>query len=109
MMKQELEEVGYRIREAVDGFDAISQVQTNPPPDLIVLDVLMPPGINGFDVVTTLRTIPATSAIPIIMLSILDDRVRGKQVGANDYLTKPVCIEELIHSIDRLLKSSINI
>lgn len=102
LLRQELEEAGYRVREAVDGYDAIAQSRTAPP-DLIVLDVMMP-GISGFDVVSVLRGAPETSSIPIIILSIIDDKQRGKQLGVDRYLTKPVRMEELIGSIDSLLK-----
>ena len=102
LLRQELEAVGYHVREAVDGYDAINQAKTNPP-DLIVLDVMMP-GINGFDVVPVLRGAPETAQIPLIILSIIDDRQRGKQLGVDRYLTKPVRIEELIENIDSLLK-----
>lgn len=102
LLRQELEAVGYHVREAVDGYDAISQAKTNPP-DLIVLDVMMP-GINGFDVVPVLRGAPETAQIPLIILSIIDDRQRGKQLGVDRYLTKPVRIEELIENIDSLLR-----
>ena len=102
LLRQELEEAGYRVREAVDGYDAIRQARTAPP-DLIVLDVMMP-GISGFDVVSVLRGAPETSSIPLIILSIIEDRQRGKQLGVDRYLTKPVRIDELIGSIDSLLK-----
>ncbi|MFA6061868.1 MAG: ATP-binding protein [Gallionella sp.] len=102
LLRQELEAAGYSVREAVDGFDAISQARTNPP-DLIVMDVMMP-GISGFDAVSVLRGAPETSSIPLIILSIIDDKQRGKQLGVDGYLTKPVHIEELIGSIDNLLK-----
>jgi signal transduction histidine kinase/DNA-binding response OmpR family regulator len=102
LLRQELEAAGYCVREAVDGFDAISQARTNPP-DLIVMDVMMP-GISGFDAVSVLRGAPETSSIPLIILSIIDDKQRGKQLGVDGYLTKPVHIEELIGSIDNLLK-----
>ncbi|MDO9012998.1 MAG: ATP-binding protein [Gallionella sp.] len=102
LLRQELEEAGYHVREAVDGYDAIRQARTAPP-DLIVLDVMMP-GISGFDVVSVLRGAPETSSIPLIILSIIEDRQRGKQLGVDRYLTKPVRIDELIGSIDSLLK-----
>jgi PAS domain S-box-containing protein len=102
LLRQELEAAGYCVREAVDGFDAINQARSNPP-DLIVMDVMMP-GISGFDAVAVLRGAPETSSIPLIILSIIDDKQRGKQLGVDGYLTKPVHIEELIGSIDNLLK-----
>jgi PAS domain S-box-containing protein len=102
LLRQELEDAGYHVKEAVDGFDAISQARSAPP-DLIVLDVMMP-GISGFDVVSVLRSAPETSTIPLVILSIIDDRQRGKKLGVDRYLTKPVHIEELIESIDSLLK-----
>jgi DNA-binding response OmpR family regulator len=102
LLRQELEAAGYCVREAVDGFDAINQARSNPP-DLIVMDVMMP-GISGFDAVAVLRGAPETSSIPLIILSIIDDKQRGKQLGVDGYLTKPVHIEELIGNIDELLK-----
>ena len=70
LLRQELEAVGYRVREAVDGMDAISQAKQEVP-NLIILDVMMP-AMNGFDVAAVLKNDPVTKTIPVIV-----QRVRG--------------------------------
>ncbi len=71
-------------------------------PDLVVLDVLMP-GMDGWEVMQALKSDPLTSSIPIIMQSMLEERERSLEKGADDYLTKPVDKKTLIHSIRTLL------
>lgn len=99
-----LVENGYRILEAKDGYEAISIVE-HEKPDLILLDIIMP-GIDGYKVMTMIKTIPGMSAIPIIMLTSRDkliDKMRGKVSGTNEYLTKPFKREELIEKIEKYL------
>lgn len=75
-------------------------------PDLILLDVNLP-GINGFEVCKRLREQPATRDIPIVMLTTadqVDDRVRGLDVGADDYLPKPFHAKELVARINARLR-----
>ena len=70
-------------------------------PDLILLDVMMP-DINGFDTAVILKKDPETLDIPIIFLTALNnpsDLVKGFQVGANDFLSKPIILSKLTHSI----------
>ena len=74
------------------------------PPDLILLDVMLP-GISGFEVCERLKRNPATALIPIILVTALDDhhsRVRGIEAGADDFLSKPVIREELIARVKTL-------
>lgn len=73
--------------------------------DAAILDVMMP-GMNGLDVITALRQDPATSELPVLMLSSLsggDDRVRALERGADDYLEKPCSPRELVLRVSRLL------
>jgi DNA-binding response OmpR family regulator len=75
-------------------------------PDLIVLDVMLP-GMDGLEVCQGLRSDPATAAIPIIMLTARGeepDRVRGLELGADDYVTKPFSPKELVARVKALLR-----
>lgn len=100
-LRQELEGAGYQVREAVDGVEAVQEVKKELP-GLILLDVMMP-GINGFDVAAVLKADPATMGIPIIILSILEDKERGYRLGVDKYLTKPVKTELLLQEIALLI------
>ncbi|MDZ8049929.1 MAG: PAS domain S-box protein [Aulosira sp. ZfuVER01] len=101
LLRQQLENEGYNVREAKDGMDAIQQIKTNRP-DLILLDVMMPQ-INGFDVAAVLKNDPHTSDIPIIILSIIENKERGYHIGIDRYLTKPINTEQLRNEIGSLL------
>jgi PAS domain S-box-containing protein len=101
LLRQELEAEGYVVREACDGMDAINQVRLQKP-DLILLDVMMPQ-INGFDVAAVLKNNPQTTEIPIIILSIVQDKQRGYQLGIDRYLTKPIDKKALLRDIGNLL------
>ena len=101
LLRQVLEENGYNVLEAQDGIHAITQIKKQMP-DLITLDVMMP-GISGFDVAAVLKSDPVTAAIPIIILSIIEDKERGYRLGIDKYLTKPVDTEALLDHIDSIL------
>ena len=76
---------------AMNGADALEAVQRTKP-DIVLLDVMMP-GIDGIEVCRRIKANPATQHIPVIMVTALDqpeDRVRGLEAGADDFLTKPV-------------------
>lgn len=97
-----LESAGYRVFKAYDG-QAVLQAVKQHPPDLLLLDVSMPK-INGFEVC---RQIRYTSDMPIIFLSArshLKDRVKGLQMGADDYLVKPVEPAELLARVEAVLR-----
>ena len=75
--------------------------------DMIILDVMMPE-INGFDVAAVLKNDPATMDIPIIILSIVQDKERGLRIGVDRYLTKPIDTEKLFHEVDELLEQGVS-
>ncbi|WP_432811537.1 response regulator [Pantanalinema sp. GBBB05] len=101
LLRQELEAEGYDVQEASNGMDALAQVKTTKP-DLIILDVMMPQ-INGFDVAAVLKNNPHTTDIPIIVLSIIENKGQGYRIGIDRYLTKPINREELMQDIGLLL------
>ncbi|MBW4661376.1 MAG: PAS domain S-box protein [Drouetiella hepatica Uher 2000/2452] len=101
LLRQQLENEGYNVREAKDGMDAIQQIKSARP-DLILLDVMMPQ-INGFDVAAVLKHDPETADIPIIILSIVENKERGYHIGIDRYLTKPIDTEKLLNEIGSLL------
>lgn len=90
---------------AASGREALEHAQDNPP-DLIVLDVMMP-GMDGFEVCEQLRSSVRTAFIPILMLTALDDpanRARGFLCGTDDYIGKPFARAELLARVRRLLE-----
>lgn len=93
---------GYKVFEAVDGYDAL-KVARKEKPDLLLLDVMLP-GIDGFEVCRILRQ---EMTQPILMLTARDDdvdKVVGLEMGADDYLTKPFSMRELLARIKALLR-----
>ena len=88
----ELLEPRYRVRLALSGERALKVAQSEPRPDLILLDVMMPE-MDGYEVLAQLRQIPATRDIPVIFVTAMDateDEERGLHMGAVDYVTKPI-------------------
>ena len=87
---------GYRVVTAADGATALNLALAENP-DLIIADITMP-GLDGWELCSQIRNNPFTSFIPFIFLSVRSeapDRIRGLQMGADDYLTKPFAMEEL--------------
>ncbi|MDD2545243.1 MAG: two-component system response regulator [Burkholderiaceae bacterium] len=82
----------YKVRVANSGEKALKLVREGPPPDLILLDIMMP-GLSGYEVCQRLKADPATRAIPVIFLTALtgvEDERRGLELGGADYLVKPI-------------------
>jgi signal transduction histidine kinase/CheY-like chemotaxis protein len=102
LLEQELSEAGYLIEQATNGKEALDCIRKNRP-DLIILDVMMPE-MNGFDVAAILKNDPQTMDIPIIILSIVQDKARGFRIGVDRYLTKPIDTAQLFTEVGNLLE-----
>ncbi len=100
ILEKYLRDEGYQIEVAQDGDEAIRKARQLQP-FAITLDVALP-GRDGWDVMQTLKSDPATQAIPIIMISMLDNRQWGYQLGAADYLVKPIDRAALLQRLDLL-------
>jgi two-component system KDP operon response regulator KdpE len=97
-----LEHDGFQVIEAVKGHEALDKMRTDMP-DLILLDVMLP-DLDGFEVLKMVREI---SNIPVIMLTAKgeeDDRVKGLELGADDYVTKPFSPRELVSRVKAVLR-----
>ena len=102
-----LEKEGYETLKALDGEKALQLVRTKTP-DLVVLDLMLP-GIQGLEVCKRIRKDPETASIPIIMLTAKGaeiDKIVGLEVGADDYITKPFSVKELLARIKAVLRRS---
>jgi two-component system response regulator MprA len=94
---------GHSVELAADGEEALRMLQAGPP-DLVVLDVNMP-GVDGLEVCRRIRA--AGDLVPVLMLTARDeisDRVAGLEAGADDYLSKPFAVEELLARVKALLR-----
>ena len=103
-LRRALELEGYEIELAEDGAQALERLGSDPEPDAMVLDVLMP-GMDGLEVSRTVRR--NGNKLPILMLTArtqVEDRVEGLDAGADDYLTKPFALEELLARVRALLR-----
>ncbi len=96
---------GYDVLEAEDGPTALSMLEREAPPELILLDVMMP-GLNGWQVFERLRADGRWKQIPVVMLTALAQRAdveRAVELGVDGYLTKPFEPADLIHTIEETL------
>ena len=103
-LRRALELEGYEIELADDGIAALEALEANGEPDAMILDVLMP-GLDGLEVARRLRR--GGSRLPILMLTArveVDDRVAGLDAGADDYVTKPFALDELLARVRALLR-----
>ncbi len=103
-ISHELSKHGHKVIEADSGKQAINLARQHHP-DLITLDVLMP-DLDGFDVTAILKNDPQTQDIPILIVSVVEDRKRALQLGASDYITKPCSMEKLLEKVNHLLPVS---
>jgi len=104
---QRLEKRGYQVATAISAEEARAELEAGVP-DLILLDVFMPK-VSGFEFLRELRGDPKTSRVPIILISALSDTqhiVEGLELGANDYVTKPIVMPILTARMEALLRSS---
>jgi len=101
-IRMNLEHDGFQVSEAFNGKQAIQKIR-DVTPDLILLDVMMP-DLDGFEVLEMVRDV---SQVPVIMLTAKgeeDDRVRGLELGADDYVTKPFSPRELVSRVKAVLR-----
>jgi two-component system, OmpR family, alkaline phosphatase synthesis response regulator PhoP len=105
LIRHYLERAGHTVEHLDSGRDVPARVRLSPP-NLVVLDVMLP-GLDGLLVCQALRAEPSTAAIPIIILTARGeeaDRVRGLELGADDYVTKPFSPKELVARVAALLR-----
>lgn len=104
-VKMNLEREGFEAETASNGIEALQAARQNPPA-LVLMDVMMP-GMDGLTALRHLRNDPTTSSVPVVMLTaraLAKDRVKGLDLGADDYITKPFAVEELIARVGTVIR-----
>lgn len=99
-----LEQHGHEVLEALNGKAAL-EIARERLPDVVVLDLMLP-GIDGYDVLETLRAHPDTAAVRVLVLtakSLRADRERSRDLGAAAFMTKPFLPDELVETVHRVL------
>lgn len=97
LLRDSLEVKGFVVEEATNGREALDKIAARPP-DAVLLDVMMPE-MDGYEACRMLKNNPTTAAIPVIMITALSDReerLSGIKEGANDFLTKPIDVQEVL-------------
>ena len=97
----------YKIKAATSGEKALLIARKTPPPDLILLDVMMP-GMDGYEVCRQLQADTLTRSIPVVFVTghaTEQEQQRGLAMGAAAYLSKPVAPQELLSTVERILDS----
>jgi len=105
LIKAFLEEEGYQVLTADNGIDALEMIESSSP-DLVLLDVLMP-GLDGFEVCQQIKFNLKMEELPVVMVTALnarEDRLKGLEVGADDFISKPIDWAELIGRVRSLLR-----
>ena len=95
---------GYAVSTAASGKEGLEKVAADAP-DLVLLDVVMPE-MSGYEVCKAIRADPATSRLPVVMVTALDsgqERVKGIEAGADDFLTKPINVKAFVEAVQELL------
>ena len=107
-LEYSLRGAGFIVSAAENGMNGLSKVKDNPP-DLVLLDLLLPE-IDGFEVCRRIRS--SGENVPIIMITALEDqqsKLKGFSLGADDYITKPFSVEELVARINANLKRTLGL
>jgi two-component system response regulator MprA len=107
-LRRALELEGYDVELAADGREALDRLGAGPDPDAVILDVLMPE-VDGLEVCSEMRR--SGSRLPVLMLTAraeVENRVAGLDAGADDYVTKPFALEELLARLRALLRRTSN-
>lgn len=104
VLEVSLKKAGYSVTTAADGVDALDKIELSAP-DLVLTDTRLP-RMDGFSLVQKLKDRPAYASIPIVFLTSqksIEDKIRGLELGVEDYLTKPIFVRELVARVDLLL------
>ncbi|MBI3178266.1 MAG: response regulator, partial [Deltaproteobacteria bacterium] len=105
VLEVSLKKAGFSVTTAVNGSDALEKVQISPP-DLIISDTRMPE-LDGFAFCRRLKEQPELKSVPFVFLTSqksIEDKIRGLELGVEDYLTKPIYIKEIITRVTLLLQ-----
>ena len=105
VLEVSLRKAGYNVTTAVDGADALAKVQTEPP-DLIISDTALTT-MDGYAFAKDVKSNPDWSSIPFIFLSrsaTIEEKVKGLEIGVDDFLTKPIFVKEIVTRVRILLQ-----
>ena len=97
LLRVYLEDAGYAVavaRDGVEGLDLARRLE----PSAVILDLLLPK-LNGWELIAQLKDDPATSAVPLVIVSMLDEQGAGFALGVNEYLVKPVARAQLLDAL----------
>ena len=101
-----LERAGYTVEHAADGAAALDLLQNDPLPALILLDIMLPK-IDGFECLRRIRADARTKNLPVIMVTSFSrdrDAKRGRELGANDYIVKPLMELDFLKRVEHIVK-----
>src|SRR6202163_4971140 len=104
VLEVSLKKAGYSVTTATDGLDALAKVELSPP-DLVLSDTRLP-NLDGYAFVRRLKERPEWATIPVVFLTSqksVEDKIRGLELGVEDYLTKPIFVRELLARVNMLL------
>ena len=107
LVKRWLERDGHLVEHVADGAAALAALRRDPLPRLVLLDVMLPK-VDGFEVLRQLRAAPRTKDLPVVMVTSFTrdrDAARGRELGANDYVVKPLMELDFLKRLEPLLKS----
>jgi two-component system alkaline phosphatase synthesis response regulator PhoP len=106
LVKRWLERDGHQVEHAADGAVALGALKWDPLPHLVLLDVMLPK-MDGFEVLQRLRAEPRTKDLPVVMVTSFSrdvDAARGRELGANDYVVKPLMEIDFLKRIQHLIQ-----
>jgi len=101
-----LERAGYAVQRVGDGPAGLQRLEGDPLPDLVLLDVMLPK-MDGFEVLRRIRAGARTRRLPVIMVTSFSrdkDAARGRELGANDYIVKPLMELDFLKRVEHILK-----
>jgi len=107
LLRQELTKYYFEVRVAEDGNKALAEAQADPP-SLIITELILP-RLDGWTVCRTLKSHPRTKSVPLLILTLLgqeENRLRGLELGADDYMAKPFSLKEVVSRVRALLRRS---